>query len=415
MILNKEQEEVIKLINNHKNVLVTAQAGTGKTYIIQSIPIYAKINKIAFTSLTGISASYINGSTIHSWSGLGLYDPDKPFNYYLDKVKNNTRYIRKICNTNLLIIDEISMMPYEMLTTLDNLFKIIRGNNSPFGGLQLVVFGDWFQLPPINYKDSSKKYVFQNPLWDTLFPKNNIVILNKIMRQNNPIFQDVLNSIRIGKINDKQIDILKSRLVHEIPNNITRLYPIKKDIDTLNKTQLDQLDGGEHTYIAKIITKIPNIQVTFPKDTLISEKLILKKDAFVMFNRNIYITDNIFIPNGKCGTIKGFTKDGYPIVVYNVDNKDETYICNPIEWDYEYYKISQIPLTLAWNISIHKSQGSTLDAVAIDIGSNIFEYGQLYVAVSRCKSLENLYLLNFDPKKIMCDPIVLEYYNQLQL
>jgi ATP-dependent DNA helicase PIF1 len=417
MSLNTEQQNAMNLIMSGKNVLITAQAGTGKTYIIQMLPSYIKKRRIAYTSMTGISASYIGGTTIHSWSGLGLYDHTKKPEFYINKIKNNWRVSKRICNTDILLVDEVSMMPYSMISVLDMVLKVVRCNSKPFGGIQLVLLGDWCQLPPINYEDDKHKYAFQNPLWDSIFTKDNTVVLKQIMRQDNREFQDILNGIRMGKLQEKDISILSSRLVKDIPNNITRLFPVKKDIEILNKAKLDELEGNEYTYNAKLCVKINSMEISFPKDSLISEKLILKEGALVMFNRNIYLDNESknFIPNGRTGTVIDFTKDNLPIIKYfDNDNKERKYICSTVTWDFELFSISQLPLILGWNISIHKSQGMTLDTVAIDVGSNIFEYGQFYVAISRCRTLEGLYLLNFDPKKILCDKTVLNYYEKLQ-
>jgi ATP-dependent DNA helicase PIF1 len=180
--------------------------------------------------------------------------------------------------------------------------------------------------------------------------------------------------------------------------------------------KLDELDGDEYSYNAKLCVKINSMDISFPKDSLIAEKLVLKIGALVMFNRNIYLDseNKNFIPNGRTGTVIGFTNDKMPIVKYTDNNNQEKkYICSNVTWDYELYSICQLPLILGWNISIHKSQGMTLDTVAIDVGSNIFEYGQFYVAISRCRTLEGLYLLNFDPKKILCDPTVINYYDKI--
>jgi ATP-dependent DNA helicase PIF1 len=304
-----------------------------------------------------------------------------------------------------------------MISVLDLVLKVVRCNSKPFGGIQLVLLGDWCQLPPINYENDKQKYAFQNSLWDTIFKKENTVVLKQIMRQDNKDFQKILNGIRMGKLEKEDIETLSSRLVKDIPNNITRLFPVKKEIEILNKHKLDELDGEERTYNAKMIVKINSMDIGFPKDSLISEKLVLKEGALVMFNRNIYLdNENMnFIPNGRTGTVIGFTKDNLPIIkYYDNDNREHKHICSVATWDYELFSITQLPLILGWNISIHKSQGMTLDSVAIDVGSNIFEYGQFYVAISRCKTLEGLYLLNFDPKKILCDKTVMEYYEKLE-
>jgi ATP-dependent exoDNAse (exonuclease V) alpha subunit len=416
MSLNTEQKYAMDLIMSGKNVLITAQAGTGKTYIIQMLPSFLKKKRVAYTSMTGISASYIGGTTIHSWSGLGLYDHTKKPEFYVNKIKNNWRVSKRIYNTDVLLVDEVSMMPYSMISTLDTILKVIKCNSRPFGGIQLVLLGDWCQLPPINYEDDKHKYAFQNPIWDTIFTKENTVVLKHIMRQDNKEFQNILNGIRIGKLEKSDIEVLASRLVKDVPNNITRLFPIKKDIDTLNKVKLDELDGDEYSYNAKLCVKINSMDISFPKDSLIAEKLVLKIGALVMFNRNIYLDseNKNFIPNGRTGTVIGFTNDKMPIVKYTDNNgQEKKYICSNVTWDFELYSICQLPLILGWNISIHKSQGMTLDAVAIDVGSNIFEYGQFYVAISRCRTLEGLYLLNFDPKKILCDPTVINYYDKI--
>jgi ATP-dependent DNA helicase PIF1 len=438
MELTKEQDRAYRsAVYSHKNILITGPAGTGKSFLLRKMiqEFQRQSKRVAVTSLTGISASLLPGGyTFHHWLGMKYIAnlEEKSYSEILDTVYRSLSQHAKtrIRNTDVLIIDEISMMPYYMFGLLNDLSQKIRKNMlQPIGGLQVIAIGDFHQLPPVmKTVDRTAKYVFQHPYWDKVFPaeKGHVHMLSQIVRQkDDETFRNILADVRAGRLRLEYERILFSKIrpLKDIPETIPRLYAVKRDIDEMNLTRLAQIQGEARIFPAKITPKIAAMagKIELPRDTLIVENLALKEGAFVMFNKNITIdkTNPLkqFIANGQCGTIVNLydKETGYPVVEYT-DHSGCTfhYVCRPETWEYPMYSVTQLPIMLAWNISIHKSQGSTLDRVAIDVGDSVFEYGQMYVALSRCRSLDGLTLIKFQPTRLKTDPLVKEFYVKLQ-
>jgi ATP-dependent DNA helicase PIF1 len=428
--MNTLQQQAFNSAIYGHSVFITGPAGTGKSYLMNHIieHLHKRGKKVAVTSLTGVSASLLDsGQTFHSWLGI-KYIPnmdDMSYPQLRDTViKGLSQYNRrKIRDTQVLIIDEISMMPFDLLTLLHDVTRAVRKSIGLIGGIQVIALGDFHQLPPVKYKSYEEKYVFQNPLWKVMFPRNQTFVLNEIVRQkDDELFRNILSDIRNGRLRLEYERLLcqKIKPLTEIADTIPRLYAMKKDIDEMNMRRLEQMSGESRTITAtlKAHSFVQQDTFNFPRDTLISENLVIKVGALVMFNKNIFvdIERTMFIPNGKCGIVVELAdkRSGYPVVEYE-DERGQMmrYVCKPETWTFPHYSITQIPIMLAWNISIHKSQGSTLDKVAIDIGDTIFEYGQMYVALSRCRSFDGLTLIKFQPRKLKTDPLVKEYYRRL--
>lgn len=396
-----------KLFRDGRNLFITGGAGVGKSHFIRNIRnINEKVK--AFTSTTGISSILIYGTTIHSWSGIGYFDPEKNFKDYYDKIKKNRTLINRWKRVQVLIIDEISMIHPKMLELLDYLAKAIRLNSRPMGGIQLLLVGDFFQLPSIT-NTSEKIYAFEIPIWNELI--EHTIEFKHVYRQNEKQLMDVLNKIRIGKIDNNVVKYIK--LLSNNPNyneNYTHLFPTKKKVQSFNTKMLNKLEGEPIEYKYEVQFK-PNFNVAyfnFPKDTLVEENLIVKKGAFVMVNKNIDFENKIV--NGTQGFISGFTEYNDPIVEFS---SGYTKVMFKETWEYDGYTIRQYPLMLAWAITTHKSQGSSIEKLSIDIGNNIFEEGQSYVALSRCTSSKYLHISNFDKNSIMVNQKVLDFYNSI--
>jgi len=413
--LNEEQESVMKEIEKKHNVFITGPGGTGKSFLIQHIKkvLEGKGKTVAVTSLTGMAALLLGSGakTIHSWSGIGIGNRsvDDYFNFIRVKHKRAREAWR---NTDVLIIDEISMMSDEIFEKLDALAKRIRYcPNKPFGGIQILCFGDFYQLPPIN-----TKFVFESALWNETL--QSIVPFETIYRQKDPIFQTMLNEIREGNVSDETDRLLKSRLNLDFSKEEiqpTKIFTRRDIVDTINKEGLDKIEGEEKMY--KIFTKgkastdsIKNALARMDDSAQYQNELVLKVGAQVMLIANVNQEEGLV--NGRLGIVTEMNaisvmvrfKGGY-------EKKIDTH-----EWkleDNEKISRNQIPLILAYAITTHKCQGSTLDSAYIDIGSSIFEYGQAYVALGRVKSLDSLYLHAYSRKAIRAHPKVMEYYKSL--
>jgi len=453
MKLSPEQTYALQAFEEGNNIFVTGPGGTGKTALIQHIVKICENNKkkVQVCALTGCAAlllSKCNARTIHSWSGIkqGKGDIEKIISA-IYKNKKNTNVWK---TTDILIIDETSMMSKYLFELLDTIGKRIRRNPlKPFGGIQLVFTGDFYQLPPVgnNGEIDTCSFCFESSKWYETFTIDNHIELTTMFRQTDPEFQSILLNIRKGKINETQIQLLQTyvnRIYNPEQHNgciPTKLFPIKSKVDYYNKIMFDQLPGSSNEY--HVITKkncktyLDNTNKVisledFERSTNLSssiqeneirnlqsnspcmEILSLKIGASVMCTTNIDIDNGIC--NGSLGIITDFhIKAGIPIPYVKFSNG----ITREIQmqyWHSEEYPsiaIGQFPLCLAWAITIHKIQGATLPMADMDIGRTIFEYGQTYVALSRVQSLEGLYLSGFYPENIRANPKVTFFYSQI--
>ncbi|AXH12571.1 AAA family ATPase [Halarcobacter bivalviorum] len=401
------QQTALKVLKSGQNVFLTGSAGTGKTYVLNEYVLYLKSRKIIPTIVapTGIAASHLNGQTIHSCFSLGLKDSvDEHFiSLLLDKKKLQTRF-KKL---KILIIDEISMVSPNIFTAMDKILQAFKENDKPFGGIQVILSGDFFQLPPISQSNDSKRFSWQSPSWKELDLQT--CYLEKKFRQDDNQLIFVLDEIRSGQISQQTYDILNQRHQKELGIEFTptKLYTHNLDVDRINNNELNKLSTGAVTYSYESEGAKTNIEKLF-KSALVQEELTLKKDAVVMFIKN---NPEKYYINGTTGVVIDFSKDEKQLPIVKLSNG---YI---IKVEYEDWviendkgkvsaKISQIPLKLAWAITIHKSQGMTLDAAQIDL-SKTFEVGQGYVALSRIKNIEGLKLMGFNEKALSVDPLIL--------
>ena len=417
-LLDIRQLNILEDFIDGKNIFMSGPGRTGKSFLINFIKeICIKSHKnCQVTALTGCAALLLNAKTIHSWSGTGIIDKEDT-TYYINKIRKS----KKICNwteIDVLIIDEVSMLSKKFFNILDTIGKRLRKNDKPFGGIQLIFSGDFYQLPPIgNDNEEDSLYCFESDNWNNIFPTTHI--LKKIFRQDNITFSKMLNNIRIGKISTSNVETLKSRIIPYENNDIipTKLFPKNKDVSIINKTEHDKLQTPGRIFNIKIIN--PSEEEMFKNqisnyDIKHATELINKNNQSIeiKIGDQVICTYNISdkIVNGSRGVITGMNE--YPIVKF-VDN--EEFEMKPIDiYDINVpgliYK--KIPLEYAWALTIHKCQGMTLDLCIMDLGRDIFEAGQMYVALSRVKSLEGLYLLDFDPKKIKIKSKVKQFYGK---
>ena len=417
--LTEKQELALEYMKSGKNVFLTGPAGTGKSYLLKIFIEWYSINNIEYesdksiyiTSTTGLSALLINGITIHRFAGIGIGDKD--VQTYYNKIIKIKELRKRWQSVNVLIIDEISMMDSELFDKLENLARMIRRNNKPFGGIQIILSGDFLQLPPIN----TEKFCFESQSWKYIYKT---FYFDEIMRQNNNILQEVLNKVRLGIVDDKVKELLDScihkNLINEDKIIPTLLFSIKNKVIEYNNKELKKLiDNGKeyHEYNATYEFNKLNIDENIYKDLInkqyyIEDKILLSVDSQVMLTVNM---PEYNLANGSKGIVIGFDELYNPIIKFtNKKILTIQYFDYILEEGKIIIKKKQLPLILAWAITIHKAQGMTLEYIKTDIGSTIFEYGQAYVVLSRVKNIEGLSLLNIDYSKIKAHPKILEYY-----
>ena len=396
-----KQALALEIMLNGENVFLTGAAGSGKTYTLNQFINIARSmgKKISVTATTGLAATHLNGNTIHAWSGLGIHDYITPkFIDKMSKVRQET-----IKKTDILIIDEISMLHDFRLDMVDDVCRRIRQQeDQPFGGIQIVLCGDFFQLPPIN-KGINRvgNFVTHSNVWREA--NFTICYLEENYRQKSDELIDILNAIREGDVRRRHAEALLSRLnSDDLPldlEDITELHTTNIDVDIINESKLADISEKEFTY-QQTTTGAKNYVTTLQKSVLAPEFLRLKKGALVMAVRN---SQNHQYVNGSIGEVIDFEKySEYPIVAFK---NGKTLTVAPESWelrdgDKKRASITQIPLRLAYAITIHKSQGMTLDSAKINL-QKAFSEGMGYVALSRVKALDKIYLIGINKKALL--------------
>lgn len=398
------QQRALEIMQTGVNVFLTGAPGSGKTHTIRTYIEWLRDHDIepAITASTGVAATHIHGMTLHSWAGLGITDHFSP--YEIDRIASKEQVAKRIQKAKVLIIDEISMLSGTVFDALDAICRQVRGDTHPFGGLQVVLVGDFFQLPPIAKQGSRVPFSFESNAWKSL----NLLTcyLTEQHRQDDGQFLSLLGAIRSGSFAEDEAELLQERAIAKdaIPEGVSRLYTHNADVDTLNSAQLAGLSGKSKTFVMESGGRAPLVE-SLKRGCLSPEKLILKEGAIVMCTKN---SSSLGYVNGTLGEVIGFdSSDGYPII-RTLDDREIT--IPPAEWVVEEdgkvrASISQIPLRLAWAITVHKSQGQSLDAAAMDL-SRAFEYGQGYVALSRVRTLDGLYLLGWSAQALAVHPLV---------
>ena len=384
-----KQGMALEVMLSGESVLLTGPAGAGKTFVLNQFIRIAKSEgkHVSVTATTGLAATHLGGTTIHSWSGIGIND--ELHSGFADSMSKTRREI--IEKTDVLIIDEISMLHDYRLDMVDQVCRIVRKKDEPFGGIQIIMSGDFFQLPPINRGDSrAGGFVVNSKVWRDLDPT--ICYLEEQHRQNDEQLLDILNALRAGELRRSHAETLLARVGVEPDSDelLTELHTVNVDVDKLNDVKLDLLAGDELFY-TQTTTGGKNYVEALQRSVLAPVVLRVKKGALVMAVKNSL--DRKYV-NGSLGIVIGFEADTeYPIVEFK---SGKVVTMSPDTWelrdgDKKRASISQIPLRLAWAITVHKSQGMTLDAARIDLRKAFVE-GMGYVALSRVKNLHNLYL-----------------------
>ncbi|XP_062569791.1 ATP-dependent DNA helicase PIF1-like [Saccostrea cucullata] len=410
--LSKEQNTILDAVLQGKNVFFTGSAGTGKSFLMRRIIGSLPPQHTFATASTGVAACHIGGTTLHAFAGIG--SGSAPLEQCV-QLASRPQIAQQWRKCHHLVIDEISMVDGSLFDKLETIARVVRKNDNPFGGIQLIICGDFLQLPPVTKGTDKKTFCFQAKSWSKCIQVN--MELKEVRRQNDLSFINILQNVRLGKCSEETYQVLRETAQNNIQKNgilATRLCTHKEDVNKINLYHLGKLQGDEKTFVALDGDEVyqNQLEVLSP----VPKKLILKVGAQVMLAKNLEVQRGLV--NGARGVVVGFDKKNqdYPVVKF-VSGEEE--VIWPVRWTFKlsgtvYINRKQLPLKLAWAISIHKSQGMTLDCVEMSL-SKVFEAGQTYVALSRAKSLQGLRILDFDRSCVHANSDVLRFYHKLEL
>lgn len=394
-----QQDEALDILKMGHNVYLTGAAGSGKTYVLNRYIQYLRENGVVVgvTASTGIAATHMNGMTIHSWAGLGMGDAID-----IDKILTRSTLKKRMNETKVLIIDEVSMLDGHILDAVDAITRAFKDKSKPFGGLQVVLSGDLFQLPPVT-KTGEPFFVFNSDAWKSMRLK--ICYLDEQHRQDDSNLLNILNAIRSNDVDESHFEELSERMKPAPEGeDIIKLYTHNAHVDDINTTELKKLKTEKKTYTMTSKGR-QNAVESLINRCLAPERLVLKIGSEVMFVAN---NQAKHFYNGTLGKIVKFDDDGQPVV----QTKHRRITVEEHTWktedgDKTIAEITQLPLRLAWAITIHKSQGMSLDAAEVDL-SKSFEPGMGYVALSRVRSIEGLYIKGINNVAMMVNPQIIE-------
>jgi len=441
---SKEQQDVFNKYIQGKNVFITGPGGTGKSAIIREIyqDARSKGKNIQVCALTGCASVLLqcNAKTIHSWAGIGQGVGD--IDSIVNRVNDSRHRKKNWKEVDILVVDEVSMMSRKLFELLDAVGRKVR--KSPFrcfGGIQLLFSGDFFQLPPVGDVDDveTSQFCFESESWNEVFPLENVVALKQIFRQADPVYAAILNQLREGQLKRSSYEILLTRVGKTFDSGTgfrpTKLFPRRHKVDHVNQMEMSSLGGEAKTFKMKRVHDTGSggsgNKAYFTKEEKEYEfnyleksvpgltEVVLKVGAQVMCVVNMETSCGngigVRLCNGSQGVVTRFNERGLPMVKFYGIESEVTmeYHC----WASESMPgigVSQIPLILAWALTIHKAQGATLELAEIDVGNDVFECGQTYVALSRVKSLEGLYLSSFNYTKILTSKKVKDFFRGLR-
>lgn len=414
------QDQAFEILKTGANVFLTGEPGSGKTYTVNRYIAYLEERNVdpSITASTGIAATHVGGMTVHSWSGIGIRS--RLSEWELDQLSEKERLVKRLAAAKVLIIDEISMLSRDTLDAVEAVCRRLKRSSEPWGGLQIIMVGDFFQLPPVERAErapqsedlfvdlaaaeSTSAFSYHAPAWKRAKPL--VCYLTEQHRQDDESFLSILAAVRRGDVVEELKVVLRERAVSPSEEGITRLFPKNQNVDAINDKELTKLHGKPYIFEMSSHGFAPVVE-GLKKNCLSPETLILKIGAKVMFTKNAI--DGKYV-NGTLGEVVDFSRtSGQPIVLTRDGRKIEV---GPAEWTIEdqgkvIAALEQLPLRLAWAITVHKSQGMSLDAAVIDLRT-AFEYGQGYVALSRVRTLEGLFLEGFNDRALQVHPEVLE-------
>lgn len=439
--LNAEQQQAFDAIVKGNSIFVTGPGGTGKSYLLQTLYAHYKglTGKIlAVTAMTGCAGLLIGpwAKTLHSWAGIGL--GRLPVEQVAATIAKDSRKKKRWTKTDCLVIDEVSMLTPYLLEYLDKIGRLVRKKDLPFGGLQIVFVGDFYQLPPVSKENTDKRvFAFESYLWSQVVQTS--VQLTQILRQKDPVFQEILNEeARTGELSPNSYVMLETRKTMDWKRQEikpTLLFVKNHDVSSINESKLAKLPGEEHIFEAETSQSPEDIRADIlqmlvekiDKDASYESHLALKVGAQVMLLKQLMedkedekgkkMKSPIHgLVNGSRGIVTGFAKDGFPRVKF-MNGKE--LVVRKEKWSSDSEKDGdgvtreQIPLRLAYALTIHKAQGASLDSALIDVGPSTFEYGQAYVALSRVRSMEALFIFEISQRAFRAHPAVKAFYATL--
>ncbi len=412
------QAQALSVLKSGANVFLTGEPGSGKTFTANEYLSYARARgiEVAVTASTGIAAVHMGGMTIHSWSGIGI--KDKLSKHDLDSIAKNKRIAKRIQRAQILIIEEISMLPAMTFSLVDSVCRRVKQSPLPFGGLQVIFVGDFFQLPPIMKKEPvtensqisfikelpPARFSYDSQVWKDIRPA--VCYLTEQHRQDDINFLAILSAIRKNAFTTDHLRVLQTRKIEysASPKGVPKLFSHNANVDYVNNEVLSKIPNIPHIYSMSFHGP-DALAATLQKWCLSPAELELKAGAAVMFTKN---NQKDGFVNGTLGTVETFdTETGYPVVRTRAGRKINVV---PMDWALEengeiLARITQLPLRLAWAITVHKSQGMSLDEAVVDL-SSVFEFGQGYVALSRVRRLSGLYLLGWNTRAFQVHPEV---------
>jgi len=411
------QDQALSILKTGANVFLTGEPGSGKTHTVNEYVAYLHERGVlpAITASTGIAATHIGGMTIHSWSGIGI--KTQLTKYDLDKITSTEYVAKRILRATVLVIDEVSMLSSAMLSMVDAVCREIKRAPEPFGGMQVVLVGDFFQLPPIMkaeavasaqtafIKEPSVRFAYGSAAWARANPV--VCYLTEQHRQDDHDFLSILSAIRSNGFGGNHLRQIEARKIEQrrAPDGAPKLFSHNADVDRVNDDMLAKLPGVPRVFTMSSQGRDTLVAV-LQKGCLSPEILRLKVGAAVMFTKN---NPKEGFVNGTLGSVLEFDQtSGYPIVKTRNGKRIEV---EPADWRVEENgkvraRIMQLPLRLAWAITVHKSQGMSLDEAVMDL-SQVFEFGQGYVALSRIRRLSGLHLLGWNERTFQVHPEVL--------
>lgn len=403
--MNEDQQKVLEKVLNGANVCITGGAGTGKSYLIGEIASALQSKKnVAVTAMTGSAALLVRGTTLHRRLSLRLAKGTAAeIASNISKYRTCTAYY-DILKMELLIVDECSMLNDLLFDKVSRVLQILRRNPKPFGGVQVVLVGDLYQLPPVE-----GHYCFMSPLWPT--SEFEICELTQNMRQkDDEPFMEMLKRLRLGRCSREDLAVLRSLKGTQFPEGIepTKLYCRNVDVDRINSDALQKIGGHLFTFPTRY-TGHPEASAQYAKACNVPEQVTLAMDAQVMITFNYDI--GLGLVNGTRGVVTAL--DQKSVTIRLLDGREEVIPYIKIEQeDDPDVELNFMPLKLAWAVTIHKSQGMTLDAIEIDIGSNIFTVGQAYTALSRARNLKSVRVVDVAARSFCTSSDVIDFFGK---
>ncbi len=400
--LNREQSFALEVLKKDDNVFLTGAAGSGKSFLLRE---YLKDRKIPVLASTGAAAILIGGRTFHSFFGLGIMEGGVQAT--VDRATENKRLVSRLRKADSVIIDEISMISGPTLRAAEQIAKKARGNTTAWGGLRIIAVGDFAQLPPVNPHSRIREWAFLDEVWEQ--SQFQTIVLKEIMRSTDKYFLNVLNDVREGRMNDGVSEFLNSRVNSNPPGELTRLFPRRAEVEKYNLEQLNEIKNPLHSIETQYQGKERDIE-NFRKHSPISDTIHLKVEALIMLRQND--PEGRWV-NGSIGRVQKITPDYLTIRLTNgslVEVEKSVFTLLDAEGQ-PVVTAQNFPVTLAWAMTIHKAQGATLERMLVNL-HGIWEPGQAYVALSRVRNPEGLFIETWNKKSIFADNMVTQFHSE---